>query len=340
MIGSRVEKINSSYKLEEYEQKRAEVDALKLRLKKLRIQEAKAIRKRLTKMETQQLSEFTLPSPPKKGDKPKVGDMPKEGVNPSEQKALLEKDHQHTDGGEKTPVTTQQHVPARQTTLEPTDHSLFSKEFQDLTFELKKAISDLRQLKNKIELNREQYSTNIFYLTFSTKQIHDEVLKIYNSSDSMWSQLFSNIGKSRITQGNQRAITFRMKQAPEPGDILWHNLSATNWQKIKARFLTFFMTFVLIGIGFGIVLGLKVLQRNMGKELKSTDSQFDKSTVQFRALSVAISFVVLCINAILPMLMRRLTQMEKQTTNTDFFRSLTFKIAFVSCSYRGSIHQH
>lgn len=190
-------------------------------------------------------------------------------------------------------------------------------------------MTELNELNKNIEINRHYFFNNIFFVTFQTKRIHDALLNEMSSSDTYISRLLYAVKKNTMTFDDGRVVTFRMKEAPEPSDINWHNLSATMLQKIGSRTWTFLVTILLIGIGFGIVLGLKVLQRDLGKRLL-TGNSFGINALSFRAISVLISFVILMVNSILPMAMRKLTLLEKQTSNTDFFKSLTFKIALVA----------
>ena len=316
MLGNRVEKITSSYSLEEFNEKKIYLDTLKAELKLKRLSEAKEIRRKLTKMDSNLVTQNTLDN-----TKQDTQAVPHDKENPI-----------------KTPNSTKHDAPHKQTTKEAIN-DVFSKEFTDLAAKTKIANDDFNATRRKMINNRDAYFNNIFFLTFTTKKTHDQVLEKYGLTQSFWKKLCSSTHKSQVKEGNNKYISFRAKEAPEPADILWHNLSATACQKIGSRFLTFFMTFILIGIGFGIVLGLKVLQRNIGRNLTSS-SQFSSAVIAFRGLSIVISFVVFCINTILPMLMRRLTQYERQTSNTDFFKSLTIKIALVKLYKEGSIYQH
>jgi hypothetical protein len=177
---------------------------------------------------------------------------------------------------------------------------------------------------------RNTYFNNMFFVTFRTKKIRDAILREMSSSDTYISRLLTAVSKISLTLDDGRQITFRMKEAPEPSDINWHNLSVTMGTKIKSRAVTYLASFFLIAIGFGIVLGLKVWQRYLGNQLTPNASSFDASSLRFRGVSVLVSFVILMVNSILPMAMRNLTLLEKHTSNTDFFKSLTFKIALVS----------
>lgn len=311
-IGGRVEKINTSYNLEEYEKKKAAFDTLSAKLRAQRIGEARAIHKKLERIETKLLHQITIESP--KNEKPE----------------FKADKYKTADDGGKTPTEDNKAAPQRSTTVENFKNNPVSKEFHDLVEETKKAKEELGRVQTAIKKDP-QFSNNIYYMTFTTKKLHDEILLRFASNDGVFSRLLRGTGKHTVQNPNTgKPFSFRMKQAPEPTDILWKNLSATLCQKIKSRIITFLLTFVLIAIGFGIVLGLKVLQREMGKDLKPSDSALDLASLRFRALAAAISFVIFCVNTILPMVMRALTQYEKHTSNTDFFESLTFKIAFVS----------
>lgn len=175
---------------------------------------------------------------------------------------------------------------------------------------------------------RAEFFNNIFFVTFKTKRIHDAVLEELSSGDTYLSRIFHAVSKNTMTFGDGTVATFRLKEASEPSDINWNNLSATNMQKVTSRTMTYLASLFLIAIGFGIVLGLKVWQRSLGDRLL-TGKKFDASSLSFRAVSALISFVILMVNSILPMAMRKLTLLEKQNSNTDFFKSLTFKIALV-----------
>ena len=217
---------------------------------------------------------------------------------------------------------------------------MFSKEFRDLIQKAKDAEKDLHDTKLKILNNRAKYCNNIFYVTFRTKRIHEEVLNHFGSSENYCSRLHRVVNRKSFQSSNNKKVTFRMKAAPEPADIIWSNLSATNCQKICYRILTFFITAILVGIGFGIVLGLKYEQYELSKNVETNASLLSSSALKFRGISVAISMVIVFINTLLPMIMRSLTNLEKQTSTTDYFESLTIKIAMVTSTNEGPVHQY
>lgn len=300
LVGSRVEKINTSYNIAEYVKLKHEFDLLSAKIRAQRLQEAKTLQKKVRKMDTKLSTQGSLVASPDKY-----------------------KDSDHN--GNESPEIRSDKTPERKATIETLKSNPVSPEFHNLVEKCKKLKEELDNVKKTLR-NDPKYSNNIYYMTLTKKEYHDELLERFGSKGGF----FNRFSSKWTVQGVGGPISFRMKAAPEPTDILWSNLSTTLCQRIGARIWTFLVTFILVGIGFGIVLGLKIAQRQLAKNLKSTDSAFDSATLQFRALSVAISFVIFCINTILPMAMRSLTQFEKHMSNTDFYESLTFKITFVS----------
>lgn len=313
-----IEKINPSFKIDEFEAKKTALDALVAQYRAKSLEESKYL-----------LSQSQIKS------------AQKNAANAKEE-VSQEKGNQHTEvSGTKTPSLVQNQTRDKGKLFAEQSHvKKVKEELQELKLLIERAKTDLEDYRIHVFNNPELFSNNLYFLTFYTKETRDVMLEKYALPDTLWNRMISFGRKRHIPNGPNDKISFSMKEAPEPTDILWKNLSATKCEKYTTRLMTFFLTFVLIGIGFGIVLGLKILQRNMSKNLKSTDSTFDRSTIQFRALSVGITFVIFCVNTILPMLMRRLTQYEKQVSNTDFYKSLTFKIAFVKPINPGSVHQH
>lgn len=321
-VKSVVYKVNSSYKLEEFEAQNNKVQHLKNQAKIEAGKEAKKLRSQFTKQKT------ALESTQLRTD---------------DDKTPLKSDHEKSGEGyskSNTIASSKQGEVAIKI-----DKNSFSKEYLDLIHrmndESKKVVwhDKLQELISEMTSNREKYFNNIFFVTFKTKRIHDNILERMTHSDNYISRLFHVVTKQRMMLNDGRSVSFRVKEAPEPSDINWSNLSATLWQKVASRSWTYAVSFFLIAIGFGIVLGLKVWQRYLGRQLK-TDKTFSVSSLSFRGVSILISFVILVVNSILPMAMRKLTLLEKQTSNTDFFKSLTFKIAFVALYHPGTVHQH
>lgn len=79
-------------------------------------------------------------------------------------------------------------------------------------------------------------------------------------------------------------LNLDIRRAPEPEDILWHNIGHNDCAVYCRKFFTFSVTALLLGISFGIVFGLTKLQ------LSNNDSPM---------ISIAISATIGIINPIL-----------------------------------------
>ena len=53
-----------------------------------------------------------------------------------------------------------------------------------------------------------------------------------------------------------------IEQPPEPEDINWGNLGLTSCQKVARFSFTILATLIMIGISFGIVYGLSIVQKD------------------------------------------------------------------------------
>ena len=53
-----------------------------------------------------------------------------------------------------------------------------------------------------------------------------------------------------------------IEKAPEPEDIIWENLGISTFEKVKRKLLTYFVTFLLLGISFVAVLRLSQTKNN------------------------------------------------------------------------------
>jgi len=51
-------------------------------------------------------------------------------------------------------------------------------------------------------------------------------------------------------------VNLHVVRAAEPDDILWENLGYTYRQKLKFRFTTNISTVILLGICFGVIIGI------------------------------------------------------------------------------------
>jgi Cytosolic domain of 10TM putative phosphate transporter len=175
-----------------------------------------------------------------------------------------------------------------------------------------------------------KYGWGIAFVTFQTKKIADLV-------ETKWgySMGFSLSNILKFFQSNKKYIyhrnggtfstSIKVERAPNPNDIIWPNLGIS-WASLICRtFFTYLVTAILLGLSFGALVGLKVLQFNMSQGTDNSSS----GTFKFRAISVCISLVITLINQMLGMSIKGLTHSEKHATLTAYFQSLVIKVVAV-----------
>ena len=106
--------------------------------------------------------------------------------------------------------------------------------------------------------------------------------------------------------------------APEPEDIIYENIEYTSIQKTFRTFIVYIISILLIGICFGILIGLNILQEYLNNKAIHI------------LLSYVISLLNTCVSSILntsfQMILDFLTKMEKQYTMTEYYRSYSLKL--------------
>lgn len=58
-------------------------------------------------------------------------------------------------------------------------------------------------------------------------------------------------------------------RAPEPEDVIWENIGIPDNAIIQRKLLTYFVTLILLGLSFGIVYGLTLLQQTYNNSILS-----------------------------------------------------------------------
>ena len=90
------------------------------------------------------------------------------------------------------------------------------------------------------------------------------------------------------------------------------------------RFITSFLSILLLGLSFAAIVGLKYAQVYYDNNSKSAAVK--------TILSIIISFLISVINTVLGMVLRMLSYKEKYETKTAYNISLAKRIAFVGTS--------
>ncbi len=160
----------------------------------------------------------------------------------------------------------------------------------------------------------------------------DSVISEFKSKTGCCGKFFcGKKGKEfKVVDQNQNTIkmNYFLKEAPNPSDILWANLEVTTSSKFWARLWSNVLTLLLVSVSFFCILGLKILQRDMTRRLEKNKST--ASSLGLRAISLGVAFIIVVINTALSMAIKKLTETERFSTSTNFFKSMTYKIVFVS----------
>jgi len=116
-----------------------------------------------------------------------------------------------------------------------------------------------------------------------------------------------------------------IEQAPEPSDVIWENLTASNWTKLIKRLKTALITAILIGISFVVVLSIKIYEYNVytnsGKNhISNTEN------MRIKAVSFLLSASIVILNVIIGVAIRYFSRYEKPSTWTQYNISVFHKL--------------
>lgn len=170
------------------------------------------------------------------------------------------------------------------------------------------------ELKNEFDKIKEGIKKDPFsgftgwvLVTFQTEKDVQMVLR--RSSASLTSFRFKN--------------KYKIHSAPEPNDLIWENFGTPLKDKLFKRLVTFVVTFVIIGISFGIILALKYAQVSIDKKL----TELNKNSLLANIfIAIGISFFISVINYILHQLLVIFTRYETYKTYSNHFAEIVFKI--------------
>ena len=216
--------------------------------------------------------------------------------------------------------------------------------------EKKKKISEIkkekRELENKInelleerkEITMEKFAGAVI-VSFNTIKEKEEFLdKIPNS---LFIHLVKMICKLRyffcfccidkIDNSNfvMKHLNIKIAEAPNPKDIIFENLEFTQREKFYRVVGINMISLILIGIGFGAILGLQNLQMYVNKK--------DYNKIIYYIISICITIVSSVINIIFEELLDMLTKHEKQNSIGNYYLSYSLKLTIFSFAIKGII---
>lgn len=208
------------------------------------------------------------------------------------------------------------------------DEAQFSEAYKTTFKQFNEENQKLESLLGRMKNDPDKYRTGICFVTLRTKQMKEDLVRMMGSKAGFWRRLIY-IDNKRTMSINGRSTPFTLKGAPDASDINWQNLGTTHCKMLMLRILTYTISLVLLGISFGLILLLKYAQKKIADELTASGQSIDFSSLGFRLLSVGITLIITIINLFISAAMTSLTKLEKFTTNTDYYRSLTIKITIV-----------
>jgi hypothetical protein len=125
---------------------------------------------------------------------------------------------------------------------------------------------------------------------------------------------------------NEKQKRFLLKRnlevyvAPEPEDIIYENLQYSSTDKGLRMLLTYFLSLIIIGICFLVILSLNSLQIKYMK-----NSSFNRNVVKY-GLSLLITSAIFLINMTFQICLGYLTKIEKQFSMTEYYLSFSVKL--------------
>lgn len=185
-------------------------------------------------------------------------------------------------------------------TDEPLD--LLYNQLDEKTKEIDALLSRLKN--NSFE---ENVFTGVVFASFNTIKEVNQYCNLFPSSImehliAYFKSLYYSINiydKSENKFNHKKKTSFRVEMASEPNDINWENLEYSYLNRLLRYIVIYFLTFLLIAIGFGIILVLNYIQTNVDHI-----SNPRLNTL----LSIVISLVISIINIIVQTSLHKFTE--------------------------------
>ncbi len=185
------------------------------------------------------------------------------------------------------------------------------------------------EFQNMQELTEEKF-TGYMFISFEKIKDKETILKEYpNNFFGMIKHFFINIKYYLfcccLSEGQKSQLNkikgIDVDDPPEPDDLDWFNFKYSPRNRIIRIIVVSLICIIIIGISFGIVLGFTVLQN------KVIDNNKTMNLFLRYLLSFLISIVISIINAVFDLVLTELTFLEKHLSRTNYYLSLSIKIA-------------
>jgi len=150
------------------------------------------------------------------------------------------------------------------------------------------------------KIETDEYFTGVVFATFNTNIEYNNFLSHFPKSFLFKLLSFFSINfvfnicgccfSEKYKKYEKKKKTLKVTRAPEPQDIIWENLEYSDIERNKRTIIVYIITFFLILISFGIVLGLNYLQYK--------SSSVDNTGAKF-GLSILITITISVINNVI-----------------------------------------
>ncbi|KAL4453973.1 hypothetical protein ABPG74_003856 [Tetrahymena malaccensis] len=206
---------------------------------------------------------------------------------------------------------------------QPTTEELKAKrrEIEEQIFALEKEVFDGNYNK----------TTPHAFVTFNSRKVMDYVTESQHISylQRFWLKIKVCFGSEiyeifNVSRDNKTYIV-NVHRAPEPSDINWENCSASSFQQVSRRLLTWIFTFIILCFCFLLIYFINLWQYNVNQDNKrNTDDPYVKAKLIL--LSLFSSLAIVIINSMLVIILKQLSFIELQPTVTDTNISVSEKL--------------
>lgn len=137
--------------------------------------------------------------------------------------------------------------------------------------------------------------------------------------------------KNKLFKYDEKALEITVEEAPEPDDVLWENLQITNKNRRYRRLLIALLTLIILGLSFVALYGISRIQKSI-KILNDKDAgDINKAPIYMVAAKYIVSFlfaaVTFLFNFLIKLAMIKLTDNERNKSNTKYLLSLSIKLS-------------
>lgn len=201
------------------------------------------------------------------------------------------------------------------------DTSGFSMDFQVKFIQAQFLNTKLLELIKEMKDARRRYYLGWVFVTFQTEDMRDDFIDQFNSNkDKTQDKRFiAPVVKLWRTITCSTEVGIEVNKAPNPEDIIWENLGTPAKERGKHIVISYGVTFLVLGMNFGLTLLFNYLKFTYSDKLGTT-------------LSVGLSAVLAIFNnifdQILTLTINFFTEWENHETRTELKNSILIKIFF------------